>query len=48
MRHEQTQPSIIDFYTDAVRPALAERLDSAFPESAGVATAADGSPRTRR
>lgn len=24
--------SIVDFYTDVVLPALAERLDSAFPE----------------
>src|SRR4051812_24808908 len=33
MPHPQDQPpSIIDFYTEEVLPALAQRLDTAFPE----------------
>lgn len=29
---QERHPSIVDFYTDVVLPALIERLDSAFPE----------------
>src|SRR5437868_6365561 len=30
--HSQDRLSIMDFYNDVVLPALAERLDAAFPE----------------
>ena len=32
MAAEREQPRVVDFYTEVVLPALAERLDQAFPE----------------
>src|SRR5258708_4163686 len=46
--NEQHRIGARDFYTDFVLPALAEHLDSAFPNSAGDETNVAGSQRTKR